>query len=317
MVCTLLWEDAMSRNTPTNITNEPNQDPSKDTTTIADEPIFHYGEESSAPRPARARMIAISIALFFTAIAVSQFGQASRARQAEFLRGGAKIDALGKTHTQNALPGDAAADKVPTSRTMEARELTPAVYVSHKYGVAWQYPRTYVLRRGQNANLNLSGKPAVPSAFVEPGGLTLATVIIPSKLYPGTDLKSASLTVRVNPQISSEECSGFRDPDDKDAMLQAGKATVGTIDFDAVDRDADDDDAGDAVRTSQEKYYHTYENEACYEFAMKLTTVSATGKSRKTPIDADDVFDRLSEVLTSVTIVPVRTPNTPALKSTE
>ena len=303
----------MSRGKPTNISNDPdnrNQNP----TERSDEPIFHYEDESRAPRASRARTIAISIALFISAIAVTQFGQASRARQTEFLRGSAKVDALGKTPPRSA---GAAASTEPISRNADAKELAPAVYVSHKYGLALQYPRTYVLRRGQNANLNLSGQPAVPSTFTEPGGISLATISIPAKLYPGSDFKSASLTVRVTREVSSDACSQFRNPEDESATLQPSKVTVGAIDFDEADHDASGDDAADAVRSSQEKYYHVYENDACYEFALNLTTTKLSAKSSRVNVDADEVFDRLSEVLTSVTVVPLRNPTVAATTPSE
>jgi hypothetical protein len=271
-------------------------------------PIFHYDEASSAPRATRARTIAISIALFVSAIAVTQFSQTSRARQAEFLRGAAKVDALGKTPAHGASSGSAEHG----SRSTDAKERTPAVYVNHKYGLSLQYPRTYVLRRGQNANLNLSGQPAVPSTLVPAGGVALATISMPSKLYPGSDFKSASLTVRVNPRISSEECSQFRNPDDQLAELQPARVTVGTIDFDEADRDAGGENAGDAGGARQEKYYHVYENDACYEFALNLSTASLSAKSSRVNVDTDEVFDRLSEVLTSVTVVPLRNPTAAA-----
>ena len=296
----------MSQDQPTNISHDPdnrNQHPNAK----SDEPIFHYDDESSAPRALRARTIAISIALFVSAIAVTQFGQASRARQAEFLRGSAKIDALAKTPPHPAASGGAAAGTEPISRNADAKERTPAVYVSHKYGLALQYPRTYVLRRGQNANLNLSGQPAVPSTFTEPGGVSLATISIPAKLYPGSDFKSASLTVRVNRQVSSDACSQFRNPEDGSSPLEPSKVTVGAIDFDEADHDGSDG-AADAVRSSQERYYHVYENDACYEFALNLTTTKLSANSSRANVDADEVFDRLSEVLTSVTVVPLRNP---------
>jgi hypothetical protein len=295
----------MSQGKPTNISNDPDNR-NQDANAKSHDPIFHYDDESSAPRASRARTIAISIALFVSAIAVTQFGQASRVRQAEFLRGSAKVDALG-TPPHSAPSGGAAANTEPTSRNADAKERAPAVYVSHKYGLALQYPRTYVLRRGQNADLNLSGQPAVPSTFTQPGGVSLATISIPAKLYPGSDFQSASLTVRVNRQVSSDACSEFRNPEDESATLQPSKVNVGAIDFAEADYEASDG-AADAVRASQEKYYHVYENDACYEFALNLTTTQLSGKSSRVNVDADEVFDRLSEVLTSVTVVPLRNP---------
>jgi hypothetical protein len=305
----------MSQGKPTNISNDAdnrNQDP----IAKSHDPIFHYDDGSSAPRASRARTIAISIALFVSAIAVTQFGQASRVRQAEFLRGSAKVDALGKTPPHSAPSGGAAANTEPTSRNADAKERAPAVYVSHKYGLALQYPRTYVLRRGQNADLNLSGQPAVPSTFTQPGGVSLATISIPARLYPGSDFQSASLTVRVNRQVSSDACSEFRNPEDASATLEPSKVSVGAIDFAEADYDASDG-AADAVRASQEKYYHIYENDACYEFALNLTTTKLSAKSSRVNVDADEVFDRLSEVLTSVTVVPLRNPAVAASTQSE
>jgi hypothetical protein len=305
----------MSQDKPTNISHDPeNRNPYPNAK--SDEPIFHYDDESSAPRALRARTIAIAIALFVSAIAVTQFGQASRARQTEFLRGSAKIDALGKTPPHSAASGGPASSTEPTSRNADVRERTPAVYASHKYGLALQYPRTYVLRRGQNANLNLSGQPAVPSTFTQPGGVSLATISIPATLYPGSDFKSASLTVRVNRQVSSDACPQFRNPEDESATLQPSKVTVGAIDFDEADYDVSDD-AADAVRSSQERYYHVYENDACYEFALNLTTTKRPAKTSRVNVDADEVFDRLSEVLTSVTVVPLRNPAVAASTQSE
>jgi hypothetical protein len=285
---------------PGNASNESDQNAELD-------PIFHYERESSRPQSTRARIFAVLIALFVSAIAVTQFGQSSRARQAEFLRGGAKVDALGKTAAEGAPSRGAA----PVARNSETKELTPAVYVNHKYGLSLQYPRTYVLRRGQNANLNLSGQPAAPSTFVQQGGVALATISMPSKLFPGSDFKSASLSVRVNPRISSEECAQFRNPDDEVSELQPARVTVGAIDFDEAEHEAGEN-GGDGGGTRQEQYYHLYENDACYEFALNLATADLSSASSRVRVDTDELFDRLREVLTSVTVVPLRNPTAAA-----
>src|ERR1700675_30553 len=116
----------MSQGKPTNISNHPDNRKQYPNAKLHD-PIFHYDDESSAPRASRARTIAISIALFVSAIAVTEFGQASRARQAEFLRGSAKVDALGKTPPHSAPSGGAAASTEPISRNADAKERAPAV----------------------------------------------------------------------------------------------------------------------------------------------------------------------------------------------
>jgi len=284
----------------------PNQ-PTKLADKKENEPIIFQGVETSSEEiSGRARTIAIWLGLFACAIVVSQFGRESRAHEAEFLRRAAKVEALGKS-SQNAsnanliIPSPHAA-----MRGEEVKEVTSAVYVSKKYGVAWQYPRTYVLRKDANANLNLSGQPAAASAFAGSEGVTLATVNIPARLYPGTDFRSASLTVRVNALLTETACGQFKisDADGGDgAAFPASQVTVGTIDFGETDVDVDD--ASDAPEiVTQEKFYHVYDNDACYEFAMSVSTGGASAGASQISTDRDDIFDRLTEVLTSVTIVP-------------
>ncbi len=266
------------------------------------EGIFHGVESQDGAGTDRAHIIAIWTGLFIVAIVVSQFGRPSHARQAEFLRASAKVAELGKTEARAPV-----ARQISASRMEDAKELVPAVYASHKYGVAWQYPRAYVLRKGANANLDLYGHAATESAFAGTGGVALATVIIPERAYKGTDFKSAALTARVNSQISEQACGKFRrasfDTGD-DVALTASAETVGTIDYAAAEVDAGD--VADGASATSEKFYHVYENEACYEFALRVSTGAATDKPGASHVDKDEVFDRLAEILTSVTIVPVR-----------
>src|SRR5271154_5336171 len=120
--------------------------------------------ESRVDEPSgRARTITIWLGLFVCAILVSQFGRPSRAREAEFMRGAAKIEKLGSPGS--ATSGDLAAVKNRYARVADEKELTPAVYTSRKYGVAWQYPRNFVLRRGTNAALDLNGSYTAAAAF--------------------------------------------------------------------------------------------------------------------------------------------------------
>lgn len=268
--------------------------------------IFHHVETSSEEISGRARTIAVWLGLFACAILVSQFGRPSRAREAEFLRGAAKVEALGRTaqNVPNANPLIAGADA--SVRNAEVKQVTPAAYVSKKYGVAWQYSRSYVLRKGANANLNLAGQPAAASALANEGTVTLATVNIPARLYAGTDFRSASLTVRVNPQISENACGQIKisaADGGENAVFPSSDVTVGTIDFTEASVDVDDDSASPG-RATQEKFYHVYDNDACYEFAMSVSTDAGSAKLPQAGVERDEIFERLNEILTSVTIVP-------------
>jgi hypothetical protein len=305
----------MSLHTPTSGNKKPNASQRE---TQQSEPVFHVVESQDGAGAERAHVIAICIGLFIFAIVVSQFGRPSRARQAEFLRGAAKVQALGKT-TKNAealreVSASGADARMESAKIAEEKELTPAVYASRKYGVAWQFPRTYVLRKGANAGLDLYGHNATASAMASPGRVTLATVIIPARVYAGTDFQMAALTARVNAQVSQAECGKFRrassDTGDEVELIPSAE-TVGTIDFDEADVAAPDTNVaeGDGLATggaTQEKFYHVYENEACYEFAMRVNTGDLVSARNSTQVDRDEVFDRLEEILTSVTIVPVR-----------
>ena len=267
--------------------------------------LFGSVESSADVPPGRARTIAVWLGLFTCAILVSQFGRPSRAREAEFMRGAAKVAALGKVSAGAGSAGDAAAVKNLAARSAEERALEPAVYASRKYGVAWQYPRNFVLRKGANAGLDLDGHYAAATAFAgDDGGVALASVIIPARLYPGTDFVKASLTARVNKKVSEEACGTFRILDEGEEKAQdfpAAQVTVGSTEF-ATAEAAIDGDLDDSA-TTREKFFHVYENATCYEFAMNVTT----GAEKKTSahVDADEVFERLQEILTSVTIVPV------------
>jgi hypothetical protein len=79
--------------------------------------------------------------------------------------------------------------------------------------------------------------------------------------------------------------------------------TVGTIDFTEASVDVDDDSASPG-RATQEKFYHLYDNDACYEFAMSVSTDAVSAKPPQAGVERDEIFERLNEILTSVTIVP-------------
>jgi hypothetical protein len=62
--------------------------------------------------------------------------------------------------------------------------------------------------------------------------------------------------------------------------------------------------SGEGTRQSDSKYFHVYQNGACYEFGMNVTTVaSADGLIKH--VDRDKVFNRLEQILSTVKINPV------------
>jgi hypothetical protein len=75
--------------------------------------------------------------------------------------------------------------------------------------------------------------------------------------------------------------------------------------------------SGEGTRQSDAKYFHVFQNGACYEFALNVTTVASQDGLIK-HVDRDKVFDRLQKILATVKINPVTpevTAETPATLS--
>lgn len=62
--------------------------------------------------------------------------------------------------------------------------------------------------------------------------------------------------------------------------------------------------SGEGTRQSDSKYFHVFQNGACYEFALNVTT-DASEEGLVKHIDRDKVFTRLEQILATVKINPV------------
>jgi hypothetical protein len=63
--------------------------------------------------------------------------------------------------------------------------------------------------------------------------------------------------------------------------------------------------SGEGTRQSDSKYFHLYQNGACYEFALNVTT-NASEEGLVKHVDRDRVFNRLEQILHTVKISPVQ-----------
>jgi hypothetical protein len=138
--------------------------------------------------------------------------------------------------------------------------------------------------------------------FIEPGGIMVAAVELPKNSYPGTDFASAFFNVSVNRSMSLEECGkfGLTDAVHPDEPGESTKVTVGGKEFDQVE-----DFGGEALKQADAKYYHLYENGACYEFALGLGTAGYGVEEGVEPVDRSQVFNRLEKILATVKLQPV------------
>ena len=68
--------------------------------------------------------------------------------------------------------------------------------------------------------------------------------------------------------------------------------------------------SGEGTRQSDAKYFHVYQNGACYEFALNVTTVASQDGLIK-HVDRDKVFGKLEKILSTVKIEDVKANTTP------
>ncbi len=69
--------------------------------------------------------------------------------------------------------------------------------------------------------------------------------------------------------------------------------------------------SGEGTRQSDSKYFHIFQNGACYEFALNVTT-DASEEGLVKHVDRDKVFNRLEQILATVKINPVAAPEVAA-----
>jgi hypothetical protein len=83
------------------------------------------------------------------------------------------------------------------------------------------------------------------------------------------------------------------------SKVDAGKLLIGDMELRATEAVS-----GEGTRQSDSKYFHLYQNGACYEFALNVTT-NASEEGLVKHVDRDKVFNRLEQILTTVKINPV------------
>jgi hypothetical protein len=87
---------------------------------------------------------------------------------------------------------------------------------------------------------------------------------------------------------------------------QGSKLLIGDMELRATEAVS-----GEGTRQSDSKYFHVFQNGACYEFALNVTTVASEQGVIK-HVDRDKVFGRLETILSTVKINPVAAPEVAA-----
>jgi hypothetical protein len=143
--------------------------------------------------------------------------------------------------------------------------------------------------------------------FGQPGGVTVAAVTIPEGAYPKSDLASAFFDVSVNKSLTAEQCANFSvapaTTDDAAAqpIVRPSKLMVSDMELQSTETLA-----SVGTRKEASKYYHVFENGACYEFALKVATTGVETDEGGKQVDRDEVFKRLGKILATVKINPMK-----------
>ena len=170
-------------------------------------------------------------------------------------------------------------------------------FTDAQHGVSFTYPQGYTLKRGPLAphDTGLGYLGPIPTEFVAPGGVRIATVEAPPGSYPGTDFVNAFFTVSVNPFLTREECGHF---DDRRPNLQ--KLVLKTAAGVAL-HGVNVSEAGVGHQASV-KYYHVFSRGQCIELGYGLATagLGAVDGMRQTPYPS--IESRFKDIFQSVVI---------------
>jgi hypothetical protein len=204
------------------------------------------------------------------------------------------------------LPASSVPEPAKKAPKKVARKRPSTVTYSDKtYGVSFQYPRNYALETGDAAN-ELIASGLVPMDFTQPGGTALAAVSLPATSFPGTDFESGLFNVSVNKNVSAEDCGTFSvpQPDPKtpaDSGIHANaafsKLMLGELELESTEAVA-----AEGSKQSDAKYFHVFQNGACYEFALKVGTIGGATETATKRVDHDKVFSRLEKILATLKI---------------
>ena len=222
--------------------------------------------------------------------------------------------------TTPATPIQQAAVK-PVHKKIVHKAPPTLAYADKSTGVSFQYPRKYALKTGDAATELVSSGP-IPMDFVQPGGVALAAVSLPDSTYADSNLASAFFNVSVNKALTADQCSQFSVPQPdpsapSDPTVQAtaqlstpplSKLIIGDMELQSNTTSVGGETPS-GPREETSKYYHVFQNGACYEFALKVATASTNTTQPSTkPVSRDEVFHRLEQILATVKINPVTAP---------
>jgi hypothetical protein len=202
-------------------------------------------------------------------------------------------------NTNSNLPDAPSVAASKTGKKKSAVWVSTISYKDAEDGVSFRYPRTFK----QLPPLTEDGSPLpdpLPMNFVQPGGVTLATI------GQTGDPSSSFFKVSVNRGMTQEKCFQFSTPSPEAVKSNPPvDPSDGSIPVLASVRGVQYSRVENATEQTDVKYFHhfvqgTAGNQigACYEFALGVEEVPNNTK----PVDYMAAFDKLERILTTVNI---------------
>jgi hypothetical protein len=222
----------------------------------------------------------------------------------------------------------------PVTKKVQKKRPATKMYADKTYGVSFEYPKKYEIEIGDKAkDLLASG-----AVTAKQDGEVLAAVELPGTVFPETDFAGAFFSASVDKTATLEQCGGSSEqkatvtepapaadtpvetkqevsstgtsPETQAVMEDQSKRILGDSELHATEMVT-----GEGARQSDAKYFRTFQNGACYEFTLNVTTVGNDDATMK-HVDRDRVFDRLEKILATVKIAPTVAEPVPAVQTT-
>jgi hypothetical protein len=240
-------------------------------------------------------------------------------------------------------PAPVQAATKPAPKKVAPKKPATVNYADKTYGVTFEYPRRYAIETGNAATELLASNP-IAMNFVQPGGVALAAVELPETGFANTDFSSAFFDVSVHKSLTAEQCTEFAVPQPKvvtpapstesasttsatstgtsapaetqptsaqPAAMQSDSPSNSKLMLGDLELRATEAVSGEGTRQSDSKYFHVFQNGSCYEFALNVTT-DASEDGLVKHVDRDKVFTHLEQILATVKINPVASPEVSA-----
>ena len=135
-----------------------------------------------------------------------------------------------------------------------------------------------------NAPAQSASSPSATASASTPAEAQAASATSPAPAAAATTASSNTEPVAATAPASSQPES------------QGSKLMIGDLELHGTEAVA-----GEGTRQSDSKYFHVYQNGACYEFALNVTTDASENGIVK-HVDRDKVFNRLEAILSTVKI---------------